>query len=228
MVKNLICTVLFCIPLLTFGQSNIAIGEWASYLPYNTGLYLTQSNEHIIYGTSSSIFTIDKDDFSTEFLSKIDGLTETGIQHIQYDDFNNQLIIAYQNSVIDILSGNEVFTIFDIRDTDFIQGDKRIYDIYVQDSKYMYLATGFGVVQYDLERQEFGFTLDAGQRVNTIDGNPNSLIIAAEEGAFVLDLNIITPNFFGAWDRVAIGLPDDYQTDNVLTIEDKTYKFQLD
>ena len=222
MIKKLVCFLMLC-PFLANSQSEIAIGEWASYLPYNTGLYLTQSEEKIIYGTASSIFTLDKDDFSTEFISKIDGLTETGIQHIQYDPFNKQLIIAYQNSVIDIISEDEIFTIFEIRDTDFIQGDKKIYDIYVQDSKYMFLATGFGVVQYDLERREFGFTLDAAQKVSTIDGNENGLIIGAEDGAYVLDLNIITPNFFGAWDRAEIGLPSDYQSENVLTISNKTY-----
>ncbi|NNE26724.1 MAG: hypothetical protein HKN09_07755 [Saprospiraceae bacterium] len=208
---------------MTFSQSEIAIGEWASYLPYNTGLHLTQSEEQIIYGTSSSIFTIDKADFSTQFLSKIEGLSETGIQHIQYDSFNAQLIIAYQNSVIDIISEDEIFTIFDIRDTDFIQGDKRIYDIYVQNNKYMYLATGFGVVQYDLERREFGFTLDAAQKVSSINGNLDNLIIAAEEGVFVLDLDVITPNFFGAWDKVVEGLPANYVSSNVLATASTIY-----
>jgi hypothetical protein len=86
-----------------FAQSNIPIGAWKSYLPYKQGLTITQSSEKIIYGTPWSILTIDKDDDSVDFLSTVDGLTTVGIQKIAYDDTNEQLIIAYDDSAIDLI-----------------------------------------------------------------------------------------------------------------------------
>lgn len=198
------------------GQSDIALGEWKEYLPYNTGLFVTQSPDKIIYGTELSILSIDKEDFSVEFLSKVEGLTETGIQDLEYDPFNDQLIVSYQNSTIDLVQGNDVFPIFNIKETNFVQGDKNIYDTFVQNGKFVYFATGFGVVQYDLERLEFGFTLDASQRVSYIDGIDSHLGIIAEDGAYLLDLNSVAPNFFGSWQKLENGLPLSHEAAGIL------------
>jgi len=105
-------------------QSDIAIGEWKSHLPYSHARYVTQSEEKIIFGTELSLFTIDKEDQSIEYISKVDGLTETGIQHLDYDPFNNQVIVAYDNSTIDIVSQSEVFPIIDLRKTQTLTTDR--------------------------------------------------------------------------------------------------------
>lgn len=208
---------------MNFGQSNIAIGEWKSYLPFNTGLYLTQSNEKIFYGTELAVMSIDKDDFTIEYISKVEGLTETGIQDLAYDKYNSQLIIAYQNSIIDIVTEDEVFPIYNIRDTDIFQGDKKIYDIFVQNSEYVYFATGFGVVQYNLEKREFGFTLDASQRVSEIHGSDQSLIMSGDEGAYTLDLSVTTPNFLGSWSRIENGIPESENIQSIMYTNSKFY-----
>ncbi len=219
--RSISILLFFLFGQLLSGQSDIPIGKWKSYLPYNTGLFLTQSAEKIIYGTDLAIFTIDKTDFSIEFITKIDGLSETGIQDLEYDNYNDRLIVSYQNSTIDIVSQSDVFSISNIKETDIFQGDKKIYDTYVQNSNYVYFATGFGIVQYDLQKLEFGFTTDAAQKVSVIDGNEDMLVISADDGAYVLDLNILTPNFFGAWQRIENGLPPGYESKSVLVLENK-------
>ncbi|MBT8189893.1 MAG: hypothetical protein KJO29_05650, partial [Bacteroidia bacterium] len=221
--KSILTFLLLFLVTLLPGQSNIAIGEWKSYLPYNTGVNLTQSDEKIYYGTELSVMSIDKEDFSIEYISKVEGLTETGIQDLVYDKFNDYLIIAYQNSVIDIVSETEVFPIYNIKDTEIFQGDKKIYDIFVQNSEHVYFATGFGVVQYNLEKREFGFTLDATQRVFDIDGSDQALIFAGEEGAYVLGPDMSTPNFLGSWSEVENGIPDSENIDAVMHENDKYY-----
>lgn len=223
MMKKLLL-ILFCFPVLCLhAQSDIAIGEWISYLPYNLGAHLAQSDEKIYYGTPFSILTLDKEDGSVEFVSKVDGLSETGIQDLAYDPFNRQLIIAYDNSIIDIVSGSEVFSIDNIKETDFIQGDKNIYDIFVQNETYAYFATGFGVVEYNLAKLEFGFTLDAQQRVDGIDGNEDFLLIDAQDGVYYFDLTVPTPNFFGSWVMVEEGLPNNYDAADVMMRNSRSY-----
>jgi ligand-binding sensor domain-containing protein len=202
-------------------QEETAVFEWQSHLPHNIVIAVEQSNDKIIYATAQAIFTLDKEDMSIDYLSKVDGLTDTGISTIAYDDFNNQLIIAYENSIIDIVSGSEVFPVLDIfNNSNFI--DRKINDIFVQNEEWMYLATGFGVLQYNLQTREFGFTLDAGQNVRKIAGDESHIIIAADDGAYVLDYtNSPFPNAFSSWEYLEGGLPPLYDPRDVLVFENK-------
>lgn len=204
-------------------QSDIAIGEWKSHLPYSHARYVTQSEEKIIFGTELSLFTIDKEDQSIEYISKVDGLTETGIQHLDYDPFNNQVIVAYDNSTIDIVSQSEVFPIIDLREnTNF--NNRQILDTYVQNAEWMYAATGFGLIQFNLIDREFGFTLDAKQIINNVDGNDDIVLISGEDGVYKLDvLNAVFPNAFSEWEKIENGLPQDYSPLDVLVIGDRSY-----
>lgn len=204
------------------GQSDIAIGEWVSYLPHQEGLSVTQSTDKIIYATEQSIFTIDKDEFSIDYLSKVNGLTDTGISEITYDSFNDQLVIAYENSIIDIVSGNDVFPVFDLKNnTSFI--DRRVNDLFVQNERWLYIATGFGLLQYDLQNLDFGFTLDAGQKVDKVNGNSERLAILAEDSIYVLDFqNALFPNAFSTWIKV-----DDAQINGEKAVDLLVYNSSL-
>jgi len=204
-------------------QSDIAIGEWKSYLHHNNARYITQSNEKVILGTEQSIYTIDKEDGSMEYLSKVEGLTESGLQDIQYDKFNDQLIIAYGNSIIDIVNGSEVTPIFDIKEnTNFV--DRRINEIFVQNEEWVYFATGFGVIQYNLKQLEFGFTLNAGRLITDIAGNDNFLVMSSNDGVYFLDYaNEFFPNAFSSWQLMSEGLPSSYRPESIAVIDNKIY-----
>lgn len=206
-----------------FAQSEIEIGQWKSYLPNINAEFITQSPEKIICGTSLSLFTIDKQDGSIEYLSKVEGLTETGLQNIAYDEFNDQLVIAYDNSVVDFVKGADVFPVFDIKEnSNFV--DRKINDIFIQNKDWVYFATGFGIVQYNLQNFEFGFTLNTNQKINHVSGNDDVLLIAAEDGAYILDYkNEIFPNAFSSWVKLTVGLPTDYMPESIATINGKIY-----
>jgi len=88
-----------------YSQRSLAIGEWDAHLPYGEGKWVTKSAEEIIYSTGLSLLYIDKDDLNPRFVDKVRGLSDVGISRLQYDPFNDQLIIAYTNSSIDIVRG---------------------------------------------------------------------------------------------------------------------------
>lgn len=205
------------------GQSDIELFAWQSHLPHNIVKAVEQSEDKIIYATSEAIFTIDKEDKSIEYLSKVDGLTETGISTMSYDDNNQLLIIAYENSIIDIVDGSEVFPVFDLfNNRSFI--DRKINDIFIQDEEWIYFATGFGVLQYNILSREFGFTMDAGQNVDRIAGDDNTLVIAASDGAYILDYsNNPFPNAFGSWERLESGLPAGYTARDLHVFDGRIY-----
>ncbi|NNL91326.1 MAG: hypothetical protein HKO66_03745 [Saprospiraceae bacterium] len=223
LLKLTFSLVLFIQIQVAFSQSDIEIGQWASYLPHNQASWVTLSDEKIIYATNEAIFTIDKEEMSIEFLSKIDGLTETGISEIIYDNFNDQLIIAYENSTIDLVQGNNVFPVFDIKNnTNFI--DRKINKLFVQNEEWLYMATGFGLIQYNLQGNDFGFTLDAGQLVSDVSGNEKYLTIVGDNGVFILDYeNAQFPNAFSTWDKAVTGLPVDYKAKAVLVLDNQMY-----
>ena len=80
----------------------VPIGQWKEYLPYNSGIDVTAGDNKIYCATPYSLFTVSPNN-EIERMSKITGLSETGISTIRYDPANQKLFIAYSNSNIDII-----------------------------------------------------------------------------------------------------------------------------
>jgi len=219
----LMCLLATCYTQLA-AQTDIAIGEWKSHLPYKNVDFVEQSDDKVFLATAESVMIYDKTDGSIEFLSKVEGLSEASIQDMLYDEINNQLIIAYTNSVFDIVTEDDIFSITDIKDKSELQGDKQIYDLYIQNSKFLYLATGFGLVQFDLSSLEFGFTMDVSRKVTAVDGEGDELIIALDDAAYGLNLSETnTPAFFGVWEKLETGLPSNYIPTDVFKSDGYSY-----
>src|SRR6266513_6223041 len=128
------------------------IGQWKEHLPYNSAIDVAAGDNKIFCATPYSLFTVDLADNSLERLSKITGLSETGVSVINYDESNHKLFIAYSNSNIDIVYRNDIFNIPDIK-RENMTGDKSIYNIYPLNNSY-YLSTGLGVIVVDGDRYE--------------------------------------------------------------------------
>ncbi|HEV8508391.1 MAG TPA: two-component regulator propeller domain-containing protein [Chitinophagaceae bacterium] len=133
-------------------NSSVPIGVWKEYLPYNSAIDVAAGDNKIYCATPYSLFTVDLADNSIERLSKITGLSETGVSVINYDETSHKLFIAYANSNIDIIYRNDIFNIPDIK-RENIAGDKSIYNIYLYNNNY-YLSTGLGVIVVDGSRFE--------------------------------------------------------------------------
>lgn len=217
-------TLALILPMSLLAQSELAIGEWASHLPYVVVHSVEQGDNKIFLSTDQSVMILDQQDETRKFLSKINGLSSADIIDIRYESGLDLLIVVYTNSTFDLVYADEIYTLTDIQDKADIQGDKTIYDMYVQNDKFLYLATGFGLVQYDLENLEFGFTLNLGTRVIAVDGEGSELLIATESGFFNVDLNVVqTPAFFQEWQELSQGLPDNYMPQEVFQLNGKIY-----
>src|SRR5579863_9296829 len=99
--------LLFC-SVFVFAQQKYALGTWIDYLPYKNVQLVTQSADKIYAATAVSLYSIDKSDLSMEKISKCTGLSDLGCSALAYDQLRNQLIIAYQNSNVDIYSGSVI------------------------------------------------------------------------------------------------------------------------
>lgn len=208
-------------------QSNLAIGEWKSYLPYKAGIFVTQGPEKVYYNTEFSVFSIHKDDLSVQFLSKTEGLSDIGISVVKYDELHSQLIIAYSNSNIDLVQGSEIYNLPSIKLNTNITGDKGIYNVHIAENGKAYLACGFGVLELDLEKKEFGFTcFTPGIRILDISSASSVLYAASDEGVYTADLNGgLNLGDFNNWNFIGgeQGMPLLYEAGFVEVFKNKLY-----
>lgn len=121
-------------------------------MPYNSAIDVTAGEGKVYCATPYSLFSVSLADNTIERMSRITGLSETGISTIRYDEVNNKLFIAYGNSNIDIIYRNDIINIPDIKRDDIV-GDKRINNVYPLQKNY-YLSTGLGVIVIDGDRYE--------------------------------------------------------------------------
>lgn len=196
-------------------QTDLRIGEWESHLPGNRANWVTQSNTHVYISTGYSIIKLDKNSISSgdliqpEYLTKIDGLTESKISKITFDKFNNQLIIIYTNSNIDIIQGGEVINIPFIKDNTNLVGDRSINDIHISNGSTAYLAGTFGVIDLNLQNLEFRYTTFTPSEVQTVTTDNSKVYIGLDDGLYAIDKTDANPIDFSRWNFQggSVGLP---------------------
>lgn len=194
-------------------QQDLAIGQWKSYLPYEYGWSVTQSSNAIYYGTQWALLKINKEDLSLEYFSKVEGLSDIGIQALTFDEELQLLLVVYTNSNIDLIFEDRIINLNQIKTNTQIVEDRTVHDIYVA-SPFAYLATGFGVVQLDLEKREFGSTTFTSSPVLSVERLGDYLTISTESGLYQIDENAgLNLADFGNWTKLGFfnGLPENHQ-----------------
>lgn len=201
------------------------IGLWREHLPYNSAIDITAGDEKIYCATPYSLFSVRLIDNSIERLSRVTGLSETGIAAIRYDEVNSKLFIAYTNSNIDIIYRNDIYNIPDIK-RDNISGDKTIYNIYPLQKNY-YLSTGLGIIVIDGDRNEVKDSWFIGTggnkvKVNGLTSDGSFFYAATEEGLKKAAMNSANPANYANWQVMSgnNGLPDG-ACQNVLNLSNK-------
>jgi hypothetical protein len=206
-------------------QNVLPIGQWRSHLPYNTGQWVTQSDEKVYYATNWAILSIDKEEESIDFLSTVEGLSNTGIERIRYNRFSDILIVVYDNSVIDLVKPNGIVTMSQIKNFTNLSGEKRILDIHVENDSIVYLATNFGISKVNIFANEFVFTTFTGIDVEAVGVYDGLIYAGTAEGIYTIDRNALNPENFGTWAWLGPenGFPGDYSTHSVATFAGKLY-----
>jgi ligand-binding sensor domain-containing protein len=161
------------------------IGAWREHLSYNQAKRVTASKTGIFCATPYSLFSVDASDNSINRYSKVNRLHETGVQTIQWDATTEKLIVAYNNSNIDILAGSKTYNIDAIKQKD-ITGDKTIYNIFCYQNK-AYLSSGIGIIVIDEQKYEVKDTYIIGNtgkavKVNGFTTDGSFFYAATDEG----------------------------------------------
>ncbi len=214
--------------VISAAQSSLpAIGLWREHLPYNSAIDVVATADKIYCATPYSLFVVNNASNEIERLSKMTGLSETGISTISYDAVNDKLFIAYSNSNIDIINRNDINNVPDIK-RDNIIGDKTIYNICPLGTSY-FLSTGLGVIIIDGERYEVKDSWFIGNngnqvRTNGFTSDGTFYYAATEEGLKKAAINNTNHANWINWQLVsgANGLPVG-ECRNVFMLQNKVF-----
>lgn len=181
------------------------IGQWREHLNY-TNAQQVIFGDKLYCATQQAIFSIDENN-DIERYSKVNGLSEIGISYIAWDATTEQLVIAYNNSNIDVLKKNSTKNIGDILRSSIV-GNKTIYHIFCQNG-FAYISFGLGIIVIDLKRYEVKDTYFIGTnnsqlKTNGVSVLNNFIYAATDEGVKFANTNSNLSNS-NIWQT--IGLP---------------------
>ena len=156
---------------LAFAQNGVSIGNWRTHLPYHKVIGVEPVGHKIYAATQYELFYYDTEDNSINILNKINGLSDIGISTIAYNESQRKLFVAYANANVDLIDheGN-IRNMSDIKDKNIV-GNKSINHVFF-DGDLAYVACGFGIVVFDLKKEEVKDTYyigNQGDMVNVTD-----------------------------------------------------------
>jgi hypothetical protein len=175
--------VIYC-PTFSFTQNTIPpIGQWREHLNYQNTIQIIKADK-MYCATLSGLFSIDSNN-EYERYSKVTGLNDIGVRCLGWDAINQQMIVAYNNSNLDVLKKNSVKNIGDIKRAN-VSGNKTINQIYCKDGL-AYLSTGLGIIVVNLVKYEIKDTWYIGNngtqvKTNGFVSEGNFFYAATEEG----------------------------------------------
>lgn len=222
-------SLLFCFQKITAQNINfpsIGIGTWQQHLPWQRAVSVTQSSTKVYYATEWALVEIDKADRSPRFLTKVEGLSDVGMNFIRFNQAANTLLLAYSNSNLDLWNAADgsVINLPFIQKNVNISGDKKIYDL-VFEGKFAYLACGFGILKLNLEAAEVAYTVFTGLPIRAISIYGDNLYAGTDDGIYRLPKDDINPADFSRWRLLGSmeGLPQGHTVNALQTFGDQLF-----
>lgn len=171
---------------------NTKIGAWTSHMPYQQAVQVLNTGQEIFCITSGGVFVLNLQDSSMSVITKQDGLSGTNLKTGAYDASTKTVIVAYENTNIDLIKGREIINIDDIFKTE-ITGIKSINSINCING-IAYINCGFGIVLLDLNKIEIKDTYYLGDNgsnlgVNSISIFNDKIFAATDSGIYEANYN---------------------------------------
>ncbi len=202
------------------------VGTWSDHLTYSMARNIAVGTDEIFASTGSAIMVFNKEYEELKRISRVQGLSGTGISSIAYSSGYNALVIVYTSTDIDIVRDGSITNIPDIKNK-YIPGNKEISRVKTS-GRYAYLASSFGIVVVDLQKNEIYDTWKPGgenENVAVFDVafSGNNIYAATESGLYYGDIQSQGLSYFGNWYRVN-SLPEPAGEYNaVLSEQDRIY-----
>lgn len=197
----LLAYVIFFNLITSFAQT--AINEWTTHAPGLKVINVEKVNEKIYAATPYEVFYYNTHDNSINKLTKVNGLSDFGINVMRYNPKTQMIFVGYSNTNIDIIDRNErIINISDIKNKNIL-GNKSINDVYFIDDM-AYVCCGFGIVVIDLTKMEVKDTYIIGQNgsylnINDITLYDGKLYAATSHGIYYANYDNNNLADFSQW-----------------------------
>jgi sugar lactone lactonase YvrE len=136
--------------------------QWTGLFSFNRIVDIEQTEDEIYAASENAVFVYDIGSRSFKTITTVNGLSGDLISQIFYRESTDQLIIGYENGLIQIVQDGVVLDVVAIRDKQVINPDQKRINEFKQNGDLLYIATDFGIAIYDLERLEFNDTYFIG------------------------------------------------------------------
>lgn len=186
-----------------YAQDGVSIGKWRTHLPYQKVIDVEPVGQKVYAATEYELFYYDKEDNSINSLNKINGLSDIGISKIRYNTSQRKLFVAYTNTNVDLIDNEGNITNMSEIKEKTIMGVKTINNVFF-DGDLAYVACSFGIVVFDLKREEVKDTYyigNQGDMVNVTDiAFFNGMIYAStDDGVYKASLDVPNLANYAAW-----------------------------
>ena len=175
MSKKILILLSFLLLQVTSYKAIAAIGDWKAYMAYSEVQEIEQAGNLIFVQASNNLYVYNQNDQSIQTFSKMDYLSDCGIQHIAYNKAAKRLLIFYSNANMDLMniSNYDVQNLSDYYSAS-TTGDKAVNDIYMY-GKYAYMSNGFGIIKVNVADGEISDTYNLGFNVNWCEIKDNHI-----------------------------------------------------
>lgn len=204
--RHMVFRLLFASLLFTFLTQAQQVGQWTGHIPYNTVTDIAVRGNLYYCAADQGLFVFDNANLEISKLSKVNGLNDIGIAALAYNAENDVVVIGYKSANIDLLEGDNIVNLGDIKRANGYIGKKRINHVITKGDA-AWLATGFGIVKIDLVARVVEETYIIGPNGAelevlqiAIDDATNRMYAATAQGLFSADMSqpLI---FFQFWQR---------------------------
>ena len=149
-----------------------------------TGYFSYTSIEHVAYGkgfvfaaAKNSLFAYNLLTNETREFSTIQGLTGEEISAIYYSETIQALFVGYTSGKFDVVrEGENVLTVVDISNKQTILPPLRRVNHFMEYNGFVYIASGFGISLFNLERLEFDDSYFIGDNGSQLDVSQTAVV----------------------------------------------------
>lgn len=188
----------------------IPIHTWRDHVSFNSIHTVSIGAGKVYAGAENGIVVLEVADNSLTAVTKLTGLSSTGITQVCSDQPRQQVLISYEDGNLDILKSNEIINYNGLKTSPTITGSRKINHIAMR-GNLAYLSADYGMVVFDLVQLQVKETWrDLGPAGETIEiyqstFRDDSIFVATEQGVLAGDLddNLLD---FNNWKRFNSGV----------------------
>ncbi|MGJ8743924.1 two-component regulator propeller domain-containing protein [Polaribacter sp.] len=214
-MKHLFTLYIFLFSLILSAQTDYST-SWEDFYSYNNVKDFVKV-ENIIYALAdNAVFSYNTTTEEINKLSSVQGLSGETTTAIHYNQTFKRLVIGYENGLIEVVDEDNTITISsDI--INFNQSGQKSINHISEFENTLYLSTPFAIVEYDIEKLEFGDTFFIETDSNSLKINKTiifegQIYAATEKGIFsadvtsnlLIDFNNWTKQFDGTFTEITI------------------------